>query len=151
MSKDLTYYRLLPYEREWSMREDDGHQYFLVRLKDIPAIAGDGVSRDEAVEDLRSAFDEFILAWLAEGVPIPEPRRGFTVPVGAAQAPAKERPSVVTPAPSCAGTTPSWTENAKVYTNDVLVQDSANAPSLASEPVTMGEAVDRRVMMAVGG
>lgn len=58
MVKDLTYYQLLPYEREWQMRPDGAETYYIVRLKDIPAVAGDGATPGEAVEDLRLAFDE---------------------------------------------------------------------------------------------
>ena len=83
MTRDLAYYRLLPYEREWLMREEGAQKYFVVRLKDLPAVAGDGVSQDEAVEDLREAFDEFVAAWLEAGRPIPEPSRAFSVPGGA--------------------------------------------------------------------
>ena len=50
MTKDLAYYRLLPYEREWLMREEGAQKYFVVRLKDLPAVAGDGSSCDRKVE-----------------------------------------------------------------------------------------------------
>jgi len=57
MTKDLAYYRQVPYEREWAMREDCGERYFVVRLKDLPAVAGDGATFSDAIADLRNAFD----------------------------------------------------------------------------------------------
>jgi|GEM_PF-990407 len=131
MTKDLAYYRLLPYEREWLMREEGAQKYFVVRLKDLPAVAGDGASPDEAVEDLRGAFDEFVTAWLAVGRPIPEPSRAFTVPGASEQRPAKEWPAVLPSSERSEDeTATSWAERAVVYTNNVLVEDSEQEPRL---------------------
>ena len=129
MTKDLAYYRLLPYEREWLMREEGAQKYFVVRLKDLPAVAGDGVSQDEAVKDLREAFDEFVAAWLDAGRPIPEPSRAFTVPAASEQRPAKEWPAILSsPERPNEETASDWDERAVVYTNDVLVEESGQGP-----------------------
>jgi predicted RNase H-like HicB family nuclease len=133
MSKDLAYYRLLPYEREWVMREEFGHKYFVVRLKDLPAVAGDGSSREEAVEDLRAAFDEFVIAWSEAALPIPEPRRGFTVPSASAQVMARESPVAAPTESPIPEATSSWVEKAVVYTNNVLGEDSKEEPRLSTE------------------
>ena len=133
MSKDLAYYRLLPYEREWMMREEAGHKYFVVRLKDLPAVAGDGSSQDEAVEDLRTAFDEFVVAWIEAGRPIPEPQRGFTVPSTVTQASAREWHLMPTVPRFDDEATPSWVESEVVYTNSVLVEESHQKPRLSTE------------------
>lgn len=45
MSRDLAYYRQLPFEREWLMREEAGQKYFVVRLKDPPGRRGWRLSR----------------------------------------------------------------------------------------------------------
>jgi len=90
MTNDLAYYQSLPYEREHSMRLEGGEGYYIVRLKDLPAVAGDGTTLGEATEDLRAAFDELVMAWLAAGTPIPLPGRGFTVPAEPGQAPLGE-------------------------------------------------------------
>jgi len=132
MSKDLAYYRLLPYEREWMMREGPEGTYFVVRLKDLPAIAGDGSSRDEAVEDLREAFDEFIVAWTEAGRPIPEPGRAFTVPSEKAHAPAREWSARTRPESSAPYASRSWVDSAVVYTNDVLVEDTPAEPRMST-------------------
>lgn len=131
MTKDLAYYRLLPYEREWFMREEGSRRYYVVRLKDLPAVAGDGATQDEAVEDLREAFDEFVIAWLAAERPIPEPSRAFTVPGEFEQRPAKEWPAVL-PLPERPNeeTACDWAKHAVVYTNSVLVEDSKQEPRL---------------------
>jgi predicted RNase H-like HicB family nuclease len=82
---DLTQYRLMPYEREWFMREDAGQRYYVVRLKGIPAVAGDGLARDEAAEDLREAFDEFVLSWIESGREVPSPSRSSKRPGAASR------------------------------------------------------------------
>ena len=134
MTKDLPYYRLLPYEREWLMREEGAQKYYVVRLKDVPAVAGDGASPDEAVEDLRDAFDEFVSAWLEAGKPIPEPSRGYTVPAAPEHRPAKEWPAVMPPLErSVEETASSRADRAVVYTNNVLVEESEQEPRLESQ------------------
>lgn len=128
MSEDLAYYRLLPYEREWAVREEAGQRYYLVRLKDLPAVAGDGFSRDEAVDDLREAFDEFVLAWIDAGRSIPEPKRPFTVPsMSSAQSPPVEG-TVSLPQPEVeARADTSWVDTTDVYKNNFKAT-SAESP-----------------------
>jgi len=74
MTKDLAYYRTLPYEREWLPRDDESGRYFVVRLRNIPEIYGVGATKQEALTALRNAFDDQIVWCLEEGVEIPEPR-----------------------------------------------------------------------------
>ena len=133
MSKDLAYYRQLPYEREWLMREEAGQKYFVVRLKDLPAVAGDGTSRDDAVDDLREAFDELVSAWLQSGHPVPEPSRAFTVPTSLAQAPLKEWPTPVSEPESIRDAAGNWADSAVVYTSNVLVESVASESRLATD------------------
>jgi len=71
----LEHYRRLPYERSLEFREENGERYFLCRLVDIPEVAGDGATKEEAVENLRRCFDDFIEWRLEDGLAIPEPRR----------------------------------------------------------------------------
>ena len=136
-SKDLAYYRLLPYEREWAMREEAGQKYFVVRLKDLPAVAGDGSTRDEAVDDLRDAFDEFVLAWIDAGRPVPEPNRPFTVPSVPPQSPAREwslsfsEPEVGERAGS------NWVDSAVVYRN-ALVEEAFAKPRMELKTAAVG-------------
>lgn len=73
MTKDLAYYRTLAYEREWLPRDDESGRYFVVRLKDIPEIYGTGDTKQKALVQLRTAFDEQIAWCLEEQIPIPEP------------------------------------------------------------------------------
>jgi len=127
---DLTQYRQMPYEREWFMREDAGRRYYVVRLKDIPAVAGDGLTRDEAVEDLREAFDEFVLAWIESGREVPSPSRAFTAPSARAARPAKEWPSIVSPAADERTPSPSWAASAELFSSLVLVQKSTRKASV---------------------
>ena len=62
MTRDLQYYRLQPYSRTFEIRTEGSERYLLYRIKEIPTIAGDGVTKDEALSNLRDAFDDYI-AW----------------------------------------------------------------------------------------
>ena len=129
MGKDLTYYRLVPYEREWAVREDAGQRYFVVRLKDIPAVAGDGATRDEAVEDLRGAFDEFVLAWLESGSKMPRPSRAFSVPFAPAQPLVEEWSVGCSGVPDGTTGRTNWAEEAVVY-KGVQVEETSTGPRM---------------------
>jgi predicted RNase H-like HicB family nuclease len=76
MARDLAYYRRQPYQRVWETRDDAGERYFLVRFREFPRIAGDGVTRAEALGHLRQAFDDFITWRIEDELDIPEPARG---------------------------------------------------------------------------
>ena len=139
MAKDLVYYQSLPYERECSMRLEDGERYYVVRLKDIPAVAGDGATLDEASDDLRAAFDEFVTAWLAAGTPIPLPGRGFTVPADPGQSPLREWETMPECAPNATGRRSSELNNASaVYGREVLVEESKAPPRLEVRAAVTG-------------
>ena len=75
--KDLDYYRQQPYERILEIRFEGGDRYLLYRLREIPTIAGDGVTKDEALSNLREAFDDYVTWALDEGLGVPEPARGL--------------------------------------------------------------------------
>lgn len=75
MALSLQDYRRLPYERIWETRVEASGAYFLVRLKDLPMVAADGVSKMEALANLRVAFDEFVEWALDAGVELPAPSR----------------------------------------------------------------------------
>jgi predicted RNase H-like HicB family nuclease len=72
---DLEYYRRQPYERLLEIREEAGQRYLLYRIKQIRAIAADGPTKDEALANLRRAFDDYIAWALEEGLEIPKPER----------------------------------------------------------------------------
>ena len=76
MTRDLAYYRRQPYQRMWETREDAGERYFVVRIREFPRIAGDGVTKSEALANLRQAFDDFIAWRIEDELDIPEPSRG---------------------------------------------------------------------------
>lgn len=75
--KDLDYYRRQPYERVLEIRFEGQDRYLLYRLREIPTIAGDGVNKDEALSNLRVAFDDYVTWALEEGLRIPAPARGL--------------------------------------------------------------------------
>jgi len=76
MKRNLEYYQRQPYQRVLEIREE-GQRYFLYRLKEISIVAGDGATKDEALRNLRTAFDDYVTAALEEGLEMPEPERVF--------------------------------------------------------------------------
>lgn len=73
-SKDVAYYRRLPYTRKLELRQDgDGSVYFIARIKEIPALRIDGETREEALLKLDETFDDWIESMLEMGDEIPEP------------------------------------------------------------------------------
>ena len=79
MSRDLAFYRRQPYQRLWEARHEAGERYFLVRIKELPRVIGDGATRAEAAAHLRGAFDDFVTWRLEDSLDIPEPVRGFVL------------------------------------------------------------------------
>jgi len=75
MNRDLEYYRLQPYARTFEIRTEGSERYVLYRIKEIPTIAGDGATKDEALRNLRDAFDDYIAWALDEGLEIPSAGR----------------------------------------------------------------------------
>jgi predicted RNase H-like HicB family nuclease len=136
MAKDLAYYQTLPYERECSMRMEGNERYYIVRLKDIPAVAGDGATLEEASEDLRAAFDEFVVAWIAADKPIPLPARGFTVPADRGRIPLREWETALGGVADAGGRRSSEScDVSAVYGKEVLVEESKAAPRLEVKAV----------------
>lgn len=65
----------MPYERTWETRTDESVPYFIVRLREIPRVAGDGLSKDEALKHFRAAFDDYFSWAIDEQLEIPVPSR----------------------------------------------------------------------------
>ena len=76
MNRDLAFYRRQPYQRLWETRQEAGERYFLVRIKELPRVIGDGATRAEAAAHLRDAFDDFVTWRLEDSLDIPEPAGG---------------------------------------------------------------------------
>ncbi len=73
--KDLDYYEGLPYRAVWEHAASaDGDWYWRVHLQEIPAVAGLGTTEEEALEQLRERFEEYVRFHVDEGLDIPEPR-----------------------------------------------------------------------------
>jgi predicted RNase H-like HicB family nuclease len=114
VNKDLDYYRKQPYGRSFEIRTEGSERYFLYRIKEIPEIAGDGLTKDEALRNLRGAFDDYITWALEEGLEIAAPSRvvvtqGRTAPVaqrGHVVTPATAAPAVHTSGPATRRVTP---------------------------------------------
>jgi predicted RNase H-like HicB family nuclease len=77
MKHDLDYYHGLPYERIWEARAEERDRYFIVRLQDIPQVSGAGETKDEAVERLREAFDDYVTWRLEDGLEVVPPSRFY--------------------------------------------------------------------------
>lgn len=76
MKKDLAYYRALPYTRRIDLEEEGGQQYFVASVVELPGCFAVGQTREDAIANLKTVFDDWIQAKLAWGSPIPEPERG---------------------------------------------------------------------------
>lgn len=74
IEKKLEYYKSLPYKRRvYPMLDDDGTKYFLAKIIDLPDCIIDGDSPVEAMLNLDSAFDEYILSRIELKYPIATP------------------------------------------------------------------------------
>ena len=78
MKKDLDYYRRQPYGRVFEIRTEGDERYLLYRIREIPEIAGDGLTKDEALHNLREAFDDYITWALEDELDIAPPARVVT-------------------------------------------------------------------------
>ncbi|MBI4545829.1 MAG: type II toxin-antitoxin system HicB family antitoxin [Gemmatimonadetes bacterium] len=73
-TETLKKYRMMPYKRRVEKVTDEREgTYFVCRYVDLPGLAADGETRAEAVKNAEAAFDDYILARLHFGDPIPEP------------------------------------------------------------------------------
>ncbi len=74
-SRDLRYYRGLPYTRRVRLERDDGGDYFVAYVVELSGLESDGLTEAEARYNLQAAFDDYIEALLEEGITISEPKR----------------------------------------------------------------------------
>lgn len=84
MTKDLDYYRGLPYARRTTRFQDDedGEFYYCVSFEQLPEVKG--IHQDElrAIKLAHELFDAYILAQLEWGEDIPEASPRFRKPGG---------------------------------------------------------------------
>ena len=65
------------YHPQWRHVSDgDGDWYWQVRLREIPSLVGMGGSRDEAADDLRERFEDYVRWRLDMGLDVPQPLDG---------------------------------------------------------------------------
>ena len=72
--KDQAYYRALPYTRRIEVVEDDGREYFVASIPELPGVRADGRNHIEALYHLDGAFSDYLDAMMEWGEEIPEPR-----------------------------------------------------------------------------
>lgn len=79
IERKLEYYKSLPYKRRvYPMLDDDSTKYYLAEIIDLPDCLIDGDTPVEAMSNLDSAFDEYILSRLELNYPIATPPMIFT-------------------------------------------------------------------------
>ncbi len=79
-TEQLERYRALPYKRRVDRVTDEKEgTYFLCSYPELPGLAADGETRAEAVKNAQEAFDDYVLARLHWGDPIPEPEEAKRV------------------------------------------------------------------------
>ena len=71
--KDLAYYLDLSYPVQLSYQSEDGDEYWLAELLDLPGCMADGSSPDEALESLDEAKRLWIETQIEDGREVPEP------------------------------------------------------------------------------
>lgn len=69
----LLEYQRLPYARTTERVDDEDGAYYVCRYPDLPGLSADGATQHEATWNAERAFDDYILARLHFGDPIPEP------------------------------------------------------------------------------
>lgn len=72
-TRDISYYRQLPYQRIVDLIEDDDQAYFVASIKDLPWIKIHGETREDALHRLDEIFDDCIQSILDDDGEIPEP------------------------------------------------------------------------------
>ena len=72
-TRDISYYRQLPYRRIVDLIEDDDQDYFVARVKDLPWIQIHGETHEDALHRLDEIFDDCIQSILDDDGDIPEP------------------------------------------------------------------------------
>lgn len=71
--RDLSYYRGLPYRRRVDLAVENGEEFFIASVLELPGLKADGRDHVEALKNLAEAFDDYIQAMLEWGTEIPEP------------------------------------------------------------------------------
>lgn len=75
-TKDVAYYRRLPYTRRVELRTDNPEgPYYLAYLQEMPGLRIDGSTPEEALLKLDQTFDDWIESMLELGDEIPEPEQ----------------------------------------------------------------------------
>ena len=72
-TKDLNYYRGLPYTRRIRLERDNGGEYFVADVEELSGLESDGITELEARYNLQLAFDDYVTALLARNAQIVEP------------------------------------------------------------------------------
>ena len=73
MAKTADYYRALPYTRRLRLERDEGGEYFVAAIAELPGVEGSGSTDVEALAVLAEAFEDYLTAMLEWDAEIPEP------------------------------------------------------------------------------
>ena len=73
--KDLKYYLNLPYPVQLTQQHEDGDEYWLAEIQDLPGCVSDGVTPDEAIQNVEDAKQLWIETQIEDGLEVPEPTR----------------------------------------------------------------------------
>lgn len=74
MIKDLEYYKALDYDIGVRVLDENEGGGFLAYYVDIPFIMGDGETKEDAIEDVRRAFEVYVVSALKHNDRIAEPK-----------------------------------------------------------------------------
>lgn len=71
--KTADYYRRLPYTRRVRVESDEGGEYFVAFIPELPGVEASGATDMDARAALSAAFEDYLAAMLEWGEEIPEP------------------------------------------------------------------------------
>ena len=74
MIKDLEYYTALDYDISVRVLDENEGSGFLAYYVDMPFIMGDGETKEEAIKDVKSAFEAYVTSALKHNDRIVEPK-----------------------------------------------------------------------------
>ena len=70
---DIQYYKSLHYPAQLTRHVDNGEEYWLAEILDLPGCMADGATPNEAMESVEEAKELWISAHLEDGYEVPEP------------------------------------------------------------------------------
>ncbi len=72
-TKNLNYYLHLKWSYTIEQASDNGEDYFIIRVNELPGVCTDAKTIEEGMKEIKDALRASIKLYLKQGDPIPEP------------------------------------------------------------------------------